>query len=499
MYDQLPPAPDPLVTLVSREDAEADLETCVPRDPVDSAAPAEGAEVHFLDFMQRPGVQRVFVHDSVAVGVDSLNESRGLAKNVHAERAVLLAQAGDLVVLDRELDHDYRWFLERIGIGPARNDVLALSAERGPASARASAGAKGLFDMLEDAAALGVLAERLDLSREVRLSPYYASDAAFGIAGALARLTGRPVSVDGGSAAAVALSNRKDLVRDQARSLDVPWSEGELVSWVDRHDDGFDLAAALAAAIRRVRSTTGGVFIRGVWSMHGSDNLRVPSGGMERARVADWLRGRPAQRAFLVEPLLPVCASPNVQMWIDDDGGVHSLAITGQRLSPSLVHQGNMFPYRSPLTSRIEASAVAIARWLSTAGYRGPLGLDFLETRDPRTGGEVALLVEVNGRINGATYVLGAVERLDRRRRAMSLAPLGHWRSATEVATHFRSFAQLAEAMGDLLYIDRCSAGVIPYNVGMLQHGAAYLLMVASRPDELDALEQAVGARMCSS
>ena len=120
----------------------------MPRNPVESAASAEGAELRLLDFMQRPGVQRIFVHDSVAVGVDSLNHSRGLASNVHAERAVLLAQAGDLVVLDQAVDHDYLGFLEDIGIGPARNDFLALSADRGPAGTSASGGAGGLLDKL---------------------------------------------------------------------------------------------------------------------------------------------------------------------------------------------------------------------------------------------------------------------------------------------------------------------------------------------------------------
>ena len=465
----------------------------MPSDSRDTPILADAAQHRLQDFLQQPAIQRIYVHDTEAVGVDSLNVARGSTSNVHAGRAVLLAQRGDLVVVPGDIDPAYLGFLDGIGIGPGREGVFVLPTVAGRGAARSGS----LLAGLREDRALRMLAERTDPRREFRLSPYYASAGAFETAAALQDLTGRRVAVDGGSPEAVALSNRKDLVREQACRLGIPWSTGELVGGPGR-GDGTDLARELHAAIGRVRASTGGAFVRGVWSMHGADNLRVTGRGTTVADLAEWLRGRASQQAFLVEPLLSVRASPNVQLWIEDDGSVHALAVTAQRLDENLVHRGNAFPYRSPWWAQIRAWSVAMGRWLSTVGYRGPLGLDFLETTDPRTGREITLLVEVNGRINGATYALGVTERLDQQRAGAGLTRLGFWRSATEVATSARSFADLAERLDGLLFADfRRSAGVIPYNAGLLPHGLVYLLMVASGPDELDDLEAAARARTC--
>jgi hypothetical protein len=304
------------------------------------------------------------------------------------------------------------------------------------------------------------------------------------------------IAVDGGSAAAVALSNRKDRVRAEARRLGVPWSEGQLVCWPHERDC-FDAADELLAAVRLVGAKSGGAFVRGVWSMHGADNIRIAGDGLSRARLAEWLSARPSQRSFLVEPLLPVCASPNVQLWIDDDGSVQVVAVTGQRLDDRLIHRGNAFPHPSVHSAQLREWSIAMGGWLASAGYRGPLGLDFLETLDPRTGRDAALLVEVNGRINGATYALAVTERLDAQRSQRGLPPVGCWRSATDVPTPARSFAELAERLGDSLLADVGRfAGVVPYNIGLLQHGSVFLLMVAGTPDELEDLERAVLARV---
>lgn len=453
----------------------------------DAAVPAEDAPLRLLDLLHRPGFQRLYVHDSMAVGVDSLNASRGLSGNLYAERAVLLAQPGEVVVLEQDLDPDYRTYLSDIGLGPDPDGIFVV-----PAAARVAAGPRSLLERLTDAATLRRLAERLDPRRATRLSPYYASPMTFELARALEGLTGRRVLVDGGSPEAVVRANRKDVVREQARRLGVPWSEGELVSREGRAAGHSDAAAELLAAIGRVLGTTGGAFVRGIWSMHGADNLRVVGRTPSRASLAEWLRGRPAQPAFLVEPLLSVGPSPNVQMWIDDDGGAHVLAVTLQRLDDELVYRGSAYPHFSPRSAQIRENALIVGRWLAMEGFRGPLGLDFLETKHTRTGRDAALLVEVNGRINGATYLLGAVERLDQQRIQNGVARLSCWRSATEVATPARSFAELADRLGTLLFSDfRRSAGVIPYATGLLSRGRIYMLMVASAADELEALEQA--------
>jgi hypothetical protein len=451
----------------------------------------ESRSIRLLDVLQRPGVQRVFVHDSVAVGVESLNVSRGTSGNLHAERALLLAQSGDVVVLAHHVDRDYRDFLARIGIGPGPDGVVVLS----PDPARSDEGSKPLFEMLRHDSALMRVAERLDAGRQIRLSPYFASDLVFECGARLEALTGRGIVVEGGSASAVALSNRKDLVRQAALRLGVPWPGGELVAWHDGCPDGFDPARALVDAAGRVGSGGGSIFIRGVWSMHGSDNLRLAeSDGIEAADIERWLAGRPTQRGFLVEPLLPVAVSPNVQLWIDDDGAVMHLAVTAQRLDRQMIHRGNEYPCPQLDEIALTAASETMGRWLAAAGYRGPVGLDFLVTGQAREPAGQVLLAEINGRINGATYAIGLTEQLNQRCVLGGRPPFGCWRSLTDLRTSPRCFAALADELGDLLYADGRRSGIVPYNAAMLSRGSVNLLVTGSSPDELDALEREVFA-----
>jgi hypothetical protein len=166
------------------------------------------------------------------------------------------------------------------------------------------------------------------------------------------------------------------------------------------------------------------------------------------------------------------------------------------RLDGRLTHRGNEYPSAQQNEAALHTAAEIMGRWLATAGYRGPLGLDFLVTGKPGEPPEQVLLAEINGRINGATYVIAVTERLNQRRASGDRVPLACWRSSTGIATLPRCFAGFADALDDLLYAEDRAAGIVPYNVGMLSHGSVNLLFVGACEQELDALEAEARARL---
>lgn len=447
-----------------------------------------------LDILQRPGVRRVFAHDNAAVGVPSFSRGRGAANSRYAERALLLAQSGDLVAVTDPVDADFVAYLAALGVGPGADGMVVVDAAAG-------AGGELLLGRLTSPGSVSAVAERLadrlTGGDEVRISSYYTSRDAFLFGRLLGERLARAVVVEGGRQEAVELANRKDLVRERVMRLGVPIAPGELVDCRNGVGPRGEAAAVLLhdATLRHI-GDTGAVFIRGVRSLMGVDNLRIDRRRLTREVLAQWLTDRPEEACYLVEPLLPVRSSPNVQLWIEDDGAPRLLAVTRQRLDRNLAHRGNAFPYRSPVRNAIVDSAVAITGWLSEEGFRGPLGLDFIEIARPMRGAAAHVLAEVNGRINGATYPIALVERLNQVRRSVGSAPLQAWRSGHRQLSDRRPFSALADDLGDLLYRDSSASGLVPYNTGLLDHGLCYYALVGSGAQELDELEARVRQRL---
>jgi len=314
------------------------------------------------------------------------------------------------------------------------------------------------------------------------VSSYYTGEDAGEFKNALESVCRRSIVMDGGSAVAVDLANRKDLMRGVAIELEVPVAAGEVVSW--RSTDPTDIAHDLQAAVARHSAQTGGVMVRGVRTLRGLDNLEI-GGAMDPVQLTRWLERRTEQPAFLVESLLTVAGSPNVQAWIEDDGASHVLAITDQRLDDNKTHWGNIYPHsRTTTTDAILSSALVLSRWLSRQGYRGPLGFDFLVCERRNGTGQDHYLAEINGRINCATYAIAAFERINQLRTTRGSRELCGWVSKKAVACRFGNFADLCAAAGDLLYRPDSSTGVVPYLTGFLPEGTISIITVAATKDE---------------
>lgn len=462
------------------------LTFCNPSDGPAHVRPASP----LLELLHRPYTQRVFVHDNTAVGVPSLRADQGASARCYPERALLMAQPGDLVLVVDPVESAYLDYLESLGIGPGAHGVLPLGDGDDATSA------DGLLDIALRPAALQRIAERLDASREVRLGTYFPSGQAYRLARDLSRRVGVPVIVEGGAEEAVACANRKDRMRAEALHLGVPWPEGEQISLDDTPVCG-DAVGAMLDAVHRLRTITGAALIRAVWSAHGVDNLKVTSESFDRAALEAWLAARPTQRRYLVESYLPFLTSPNIQVWVEDDEDedVAMVAATAQRLSDSLAYLGNLHPYDSPLLPEMLDASRRVARRLGTLGYRGLLGLDFIETCCPRTGARGFALAEVNGRINGATYAVALSEWLNLQRCRLGRPELTCWRTHCRHFSRAVNFEAFAELAGDLLYHHGADAGVVPFNTGCLRYGYTYLLTIASSAEAAADIERRLAAR----
>jgi hypothetical protein len=146
----------------------------------------------------------------------------------------------------------------------------------------------------------------------------------------------------------------------------------------------------------------------------------------------------------------------------------------------------------------MEAWARILATWMRGQGYTGLVGFDFVEYRDPVTGGHRAILAEVNPRVNGGTYPLAVRARLNatagRAGRPQALAFVSGM-----VETRARSFAQVRAAVGHLLFDPDRGTGVIPYATGCLEHGQCALVALAGSRLRAAELYGATQARLVAA
>lgn len=432
-------------------------------------------------------IQRLFLHDYCAVEVASLNHDVAGAGPAYSQRALILAQPGDIVIVGEGTDPAYLGYLNDNGLGPDPEGVVTCS----PDTSRSEL----LCQAARTPSQLAQISAQLDPGREAQLSSYYGGyqDAEF--RRALQSASGRDVATTAGSAAAVELANRKDLVRAAARRLGIPVAAGEVVPWPS--PDPSDVVPTLIKTAARYSADGNGVIVRGARSLAGLDNLKLHRGKAPQ-NLADWVAKRADQPAFLVESLLTFSASPNVQARIDDDGEYHVVAVTDQRLDASFAHFGNCFPHAScSETEHMVTSALTLCDWLSKEGYRGPIGFDFLLCPRSSEPGRDHYLAEINGRTNCATYTTSAFERINQRRGANGLAELGCWVSNIDLRTPCRSFGELQVRASDLLYQSTSSVGgVLPYFTGLLPKSSVATLTVANTVTEALDLESQFAERI---
>jgi hypothetical protein len=402
-------------------------------------------------------MSRIFIHC-----VGSLRSLQTLDAAIpgfdrYPERALLLAEPGDLVCVGAPVDPEYLGFLHALGLGPRAEDVVVAEGE-GPLAERLRAAPRALLQRLPRG------------GHPVWLEPYASSEPTFVLAAALRSESGVAVRVRGGLPEITAHADQKHLMRERAEAMGIPVADGEVAMLAHAGGRRRGDLGSVRDAIERQLGRTGRVIVRGSLGASGSSTFLVGRGGDDVNGVLRRIAQRTDNRWYLVESMVEATASPNLMLDIPaDKGPIGPAEVSDQRWGRALVHDGNQSPSCARLVASMEGWARMLASWLRREGYVGPIGFDFVEHRDRRTGGPGAFLAEVNPRVNGSSYPLALRRRL---------APRAAFVSGT-VQTGAGRFAEVRAALGTLLFDPERGSGVVPYATGGLTAGRCALAALA--------------------
>ncbi|HEX5963239.1 MAG TPA: hypothetical protein VFY42_05910 [Gemmatimonadales bacterium] len=427
---------------------------------------------------------QLFVH--CATSVDYLADLNASIPGVerYAERALLLAEHDDVVCVTDEVEAAYLEYLAELGLGPAPGNLVVASrfgpVERNPLP---------LWQrLLQSDDALGTLSCLIRRHGSSRIHPFIASQGQFQLAAALEDRAGVPVRVAGGAPAATAYADFKHHVRAKAIELGIPVAQGEVVDLGIAGGCSQRECGILCSAMERQIGATGRVIVRGTSGAAGSATFTVER-VQEIAPLAKWLAAQGDNRIFLVESMVEMTVSPNIQLRIDKASpAMVCEGVTDQRLDRSLVHGGNLFPSSARRVTDMIGWARTMGEWLRNDGFAGLAGFDFVEYLGP-SGEPQAFLAEVNPRINGATYPLRLAARLNASQREAGLPEAGGFISGT-VETEVETFAELRGLWDELLFSRHRGAGLIPYVPGFLPYGTVGVVALAATLAEANELYQ---------
>jgi hypothetical protein len=406
----------------------------------------------------------------------SLRSLQGLGDSLpgldrYAERALLLATEGDVVCVPKPVDAGYLEYLAGLGIGP-RPEHIVVPDGNGRCADRPLAerllGAPGVLSQ----------AARAVRAAEVTIEPYAATPEVMALAEVLERDSGIPVRVDG-SPRITRYADQKHHMRAKAQELGIPVADGEVAELTFAGGRRRRDLEPVRAAIERQLRHTGRVIVRGASGASGSSTFVVGRGGEDTNGVLRRIASRSDNRTYLVEAMVEAAVSPNLQIRVPaDDGPLVSVGVTDQRWTRGLTHAGNQLPSSARTVDAMDAWARMLATWMRGQGYSGLVGFDFVEFRDPVTGGLRTILAEVNPRVNGGTYPLAVRARLNEAATRSGRPPAPAFVSGT-VDTRAASFRSVKAAIGHLLFDPDRGTGVVPYATGCLEHGKCAMVALA--------------------
>jgi hypothetical protein len=322
--------------------------------------------------------------------------------------------------------------------------------------------------------------------------PFIASPGQFDLAAALERRSGVPVRVAGGNPQVVAYADFKHHIRAKAVELGVPVAPGEVVDLGRAGGVRQREYAMLVGAMERQVEATGRVIVRGTSGAAGSATFAAGPDTESITALATQVAARRENRIYLIESMVDMTASPNVQMEIPDRGPIECAGVTDQRWERSLVHGGNLFPSTASCIPQMVSWARTLGEWLQSAGFAGVAGFDFVEYTD-RSGMPGAFLAEINPRVNGATYPLRLTRRLNAAQREASRPEIAAFVSGT-IETSAGSFAELRDALDGLLFSPERGEGLVPYVTGCLPYGKCSMVALAASASEALELFDEAGA-----
>ncbi|HEY4023714.1 MAG TPA: ATP-grasp domain-containing protein [Pseudonocardiaceae bacterium] len=384
------------------------------------------------------------------------------------ELGVLLAEPDDVVVLKAPIDAGYAEYLRGIGVSThgvryaEHNDPARSVTDDALASPKLLADLRALADGRTYLMPLGISPAEEELAKE----------------------TGLPLA--GPSAQTCKAVNGKIFSRrlvDAAGLTAVPGAVCETVG---------ELACALAEHLlpggRAVVKESLGVSGRGMVVLDSQDKV---------ARLVRMLgrRGADARADLVVERWIDKVFDLNYQVLVSRKGEIRFENVKAAVVEDG-VHKGHVFPVglSTEQLDVLHAAGEVIGRALFAEGYFGMIGIDAMLG----TNGVVYPCLEINARFNMSTYQSTLAERyIDPDRHAVA--------TTISLRPHRRlSFAEVADALGELLFAGADRPGLLINNFATLNaaakdgeefHGRIYGVCIApDAPTAMRVREDAVSA-----
>jgi hypothetical protein len=400
----------------------------------------------------------VFIHNlhpsTLKLSAVSCDDSDCFKLQLHEypERALLLVEPDDYIVLNHSPDQAYLDYLIDIGIG-TRNLLIPSPSHQGESLSE---------KVLKDKSLLAFLQRLGEDGNQVVLHPYMSTQLEAKIAHQIkGTVNGPPPELS-------LKVNSKIYLPTLLHELALPVPEYEIVNSMKVVETAKKFIAQYEQIIIIGNHTYGGL---AVWPIRNQAELNAFTINLSQCNT---------EELFLVEKMYDVLCSPNIQYLISESA-IQALGMSDQILDQGMKHHGNTYPSSATQLETLWHNSRRLCEALQTQGYRGLLGLDFIET----TEGKV-FAVDINGRANASSFGLYVLRKL---------FPDSYPEKHLIMLTHINigkpaTFTELRDILGHNLFDLQTRQGILPYNTGFLQWGKFSAIIIANTQQESERLHR---------
>ncbi len=392
-------------------------------------------------------------------GADNLSQFTQPIGNLPSkcDRALPAARSKDIVILRGKLNLEYQSWLASLGLGT--DHIVSYGRAEGKTM---------LSRMIADNP---VPIQKI--IKKINKKPVYVPWFSGDMENKVAKVLG--ADLFGAPSALTWKYNDKSIFKTSCRQLGIPVVEDTLFSI---HPKNHKNRHEMESIIRQYLSKHPEVLIRGTMDNTGISLVFKTKGDDINALYHKLSKNQIGQ--ILIEPLLPVIASPNDQWIVTRDKKIRHVGLQDQVLK-DLRHIGTLkITEQFPLeTAYILDTSFKIVQQMMASGYTGVIGIDYIVT------GSKIYPVEINARFNGSSYVKIIINNIED-----LTGPVPCWKYM-KAKTRPCSFNALAKQIKPLLFDGFKSESIFPYNCDNLDKtGDFAVILLAYDPERIAALEQ---------
>ena len=366
--------------------------------------------------------------------------------NQYSERALLLAESRDYIILNHYPNKDYLDYLRNMDIGTRK---ILIPTNQGLSLSENVLGDEQLLKLLQT------------LGTQIVLHPYISTE----IEAKIAKVVG--ATVNGSPPDLTAKINSKVYIPVLLQALALPIPAHEIANTTTVINTAKKFINQYDNIIISGNHTYGGL---AVWAITNEETFNT-----FKLKISQSL----PEEQFIVAKMYDVVCSPNIQFQIYSDA-IEILGMTEQTLDDKLTYQGNQYPLSTKCLDHIKQNALHIGKKLQHKGYRGLLGIDFIETVEGKI-----FAVDLNGRANTSTFGLKVIRKL---------FPETYLKKHFKILSHISigkkvTFIELIDMLGkENIFNKQVGRGILPYNTGFLQWGKCSAIVIANTWKEMNQL-----------